>query len=144
MTVRRATADDAALFAAIDAAADAGGWSAATYRDLLAEPACIGMIAGDAGFALLQIAADTADVLMVAVAPEHRRRGLARACLEAALAEAKARGAAKVLLEVAEPNTGARALYAGMGFAEAGRRRGYYTSGPHTGEDAIVLSCVLS
>lgn len=140
MTPRSATADDAATFAAIDVAAGAGGWTEAVYRDLLADPASIGAIAGAAGFALIQVAADTSDVLMVAVAADHRRKGLARACLAAALAEARGRGVTRAVLEVARGNDAARALYAAMGFAEVGVRRGYYTTGPHAGEDALVLA----
>jgi ribosomal protein S18 acetylase RimI-like enzyme len=45
-------------------------------------------------------------------------------------------------LEVAEDNAAARALYAKLGFTQAGRRAGYYVT---TGgaKDAIVLSCTL-
>jgi ribosomal-protein-alanine N-acetyltransferase len=45
------------------------------------------------------------------------------------LAEAVRRGAREVFLEVRVDNDGARALYASEGFAELGRRRGYYDGG---------------
>ena len=143
MTARRASAADAAAFAALDARAGAGGWSQATYRELLSEPGSVGMLWEGAGFALLQIAADVADVLMVAVDPDQRRKGIARTCLSAAMAEAQAGGVTRVLLEVAQGNTGARALYEAMGFAEVAVRKGYYSSGPHAGEDALVMALGL-
>jgi GNAT superfamily N-acetyltransferase len=49
--------------------------------------------------------------------PAFRRRGLARAALAGALAEAGARGAASVRLEVIEQNAAARRLYEKLGFA---------------------------
>lgn len=39
-------------------------------------------------------------------------------------------------LEVRTGNAAARALYAGAGFAEVGRRRRYYTDG----EDAVLMT----
>jgi ribosomal protein S18 acetylase RimI-like enzyme len=53
----------------------------------------------------------------------------------ALLAEAAKRGAMDLFLEVAEPNLAARALYAGAGADEVGRRRRYYADGA----DALVL-----
>jgi ribosomal-protein-alanine N-acetyltransferase len=81
-------------------------------------------------------------LLNLSVAPEHQGRGLGRALLEAVVAEARALPAARLLLEVREGNERARRLYAARGFAEAGRRRGYY---PARGgrEDAVVMSLAL-
>ncbi len=56
----------------------------------------------------------------LAVHPDHRRRGLARALLEAAVAEARRRGARQLRLRVLETNSAARALYAGCGFEVVG------------------------
>jgi ribosomal-protein-alanine N-acetyltransferase len=81
-------------------------------------------------------------LLNLSVAPEHQGRGLGRALLEAVVAEARALPAARLLLEVREGNERARRLYAARGFAEVGRRRGYY---PARGgrEDAVVMSLAL-
>ncbi len=53
----------------------------------------------------------------VEVALEHRRRGLARRLLAEVAAWGLERGASAAFLQVAAANTGARALYAGAGFA---------------------------
>lgn len=89
-------------------------------------------------------AAASADVTTLAVHPEHRRRGVGRALLAAALAEASRRGADRVLLEVAQTNDAALALYAAAGFAELGSRAGYYAgpAGPAT-VAALVLGKAL-
>lgn len=57
-----------------------------------------------------------AGVTAVEVAPEHRRRGLARALLAAVAAWAHGRGAASCYLQTAESNLPARRLYTAAGF----------------------------
>jgi ribosomal protein S18 acetylase RimI-like enzyme len=58
----------------------------------------------------------------VAVAPEHRRKGIARALTGAALDHARARGASAAWLHVREDNEAAVRLYRSMGFQERLRR----------------------
>jgi len=91
---------------------------------------------GLGGFASARLLAGTAHVLRCTVAPEHRRRGHGRALLAGLLAWADAAGADAVTLEVRTGNAAARALYAGAGFAEVGRRRRYYPDG----EDAVLMT----
>jgi ribosomal protein S18 acetylase RimI-like enzyme len=52
----------------------------------------------------------------VAVHPEHRRRGIARAMTNACLSMAKAGGARSIVLQVERDNQAAQILYASMGF----------------------------
>ena len=54
----------------------------------------------------------------LAVLPEARGRGVARALLAAVEARARARGCCKLTLEVLEANRPARALYARVGFTD--------------------------
>ena len=81
------------------------------------------------GWAGVMVVQDTAEILTVGVVPEARRRGLARLMLADLLAEAVRRGALEAFLEVRVDNETARALYRSEGFAEIGRRRGYYDAG---------------
>ena len=74
------------------------------------------------------------DIVTVAVAPDMRRMGVGKQLL-ATLADALSGNSDALFLEVRESNTAARALYTGMGFAEIGKRRGYYS---HPTEDAIL------
>ena len=72
----------------------------------------------------------------LAVAPPHRRRGIATALLTHVLGVGARMGARRATLEVRRSNDAARELYAQLGFAAAGVRRGYYTNPI---EDALVL-----
>ncbi|MCA1217701.1 GNAT family N-acetyltransferase [Streptomyces sp. 8L] len=58
-----------------------------------------------------------AGFMAVEVAPAHRRKGLARAVMAALTRRALDEGASAGWLQVEDDNTGARALYTGMGFA---------------------------
>jgi ribosomal-protein-alanine N-acetyltransferase len=126
--------------AALHAAAfpDARPWSAEEIAALLASPGCFA-VDDPAGFALGRAVLDEAELLTIAVAPEARRRGAGRRLLAAFERQAAAMGARTAHLEVAAGNIAARALYAGAGFAETGRRRGYYR---HAGvsDDAVLLT----
>lgn len=102
-------------------------WSPASFTTLLADPQVI--LLGDPqaqGFVLVRCVAGEAEVMTLAVDPDHRRRGVARTLIRQAGERAAARGAETLFLEVAETNHPARALYAASGFTEAGRRPGYY------------------
>ena len=54
----------------------------------------------------------------LATAPEFRRRGVARALLEYAAAEARERGCSHIALEAEVENSAARSLYRSTGFRE--------------------------
>ncbi len=93
-----------------------------------------------AGYAGMNCVLDECYVDNVAVFPRYRRAGVARALLDRLTDEAEARGASFVSLEARVSNTGAVALYEGLGFREAGRRPGFY-SNPK--EDALILTKFL-
>lgn len=78
-------------------------------------------------------------ILDVAVDPAHRREGIARKLLSHVSYDAQMLGCTTASLEVEDGNRGAIALYAALGFTEAGRRRGYYGAG----KDAIVMTAPL-
>lgn len=78
-----------------------------------------------AGFAMVRSVADEAELLLLAVDPACRRRGVATALLRAVVAEAQATGIADLHLEVRAGNTAVK-LYTAQGFAKVGERRGYY------------------
>lgn len=78
-----------------------------------------------AGFAMVRSVADEAELLLLAVDPACRRRGIASALLRAVIAEAQAGGIADLHLEVRAGNEAVN-LYVAQGFAKVGERRGYY------------------
>ena len=131
--------------AAIHAAAYRQGrpWSGAEFRDLLASPHVHAL--GDArAFALIRVVADETELLTIATHPDHQRQGLARALMADWLATAARRGARRAFLEVAHDNAPARALYAACGFAECGRRRGYYARPEGPAAEAVVMARSLT
>ncbi|SMH49097.1 GNAT family N-acetyltransferase [Maritimibacter sp. HL-12] len=129
--------------AAIHARAFSGarGWSAAEIAGLLDAPGGFVVTAAE-GFALGRAVAGEAELLTIAVAPEHRRKGQGRALLAGFEAEAAARGADAAFLEVAADNAAARALYTVSGWRETGRRKSYYPR-PGGAVDAITLTKAL-
>ena len=93
-----------------------------------------------AGLMAWREAAREAEILNVAVASALQRKGVGSELMGATLREAAAKGVGKVFLEVRESNAGAREFYMKLGFAETGRRRGYYRD---PAEDALLFSLTL-
>jgi [ribosomal protein S18]-alanine N-acetyltransferase len=121
---------DLDLAAAVHGASFEEAWSAKTMAELLAMPGSFGFIAladGEpAGLVIVLATGPEAEILSLGVVPTLRRRGIARQLFEAAAGRLAAQGVARLYLEVAEDNLSARALYRSLGFAEHGRRPGYY------------------
>ena len=91
------------------------------------------------GFALCRTIGDEAELLLLAVSPEFRRRGIGRMLLDQFIDHARDRGVSRVHLEVREGNP-AVMMYRSAGFGLAGRRPKYY-HGRFGGEyDALTLS----
>ena len=140
--IRPVHPSDAGELARLHASGFQAAWSETDFLRLLDGEGVFGLLAPAVGFALVQAAADEAELLTIVVAPERRVRGDARALLTAALREAEARGAAQMHLEVAVDNAAALRLYQAAGFAQAGVRRSYYAR-ENGRVDALVLTRVL-
>lgn len=132
-------ASDAAPLAALHAACFAQGWDAAAITALLVTPGTFAFH-DPCGFVLARAAGGEAEILTLAVVPAARGRGLGRALLQAAIAQARDMGAETMFLEVGADNPQALALYAGLGFAKVGTRKAYYSA---AGADALVLRLPL-
>jgi ribosomal-protein-alanine acetyltransferase len=138
--IRPASAEDAAALAGLERRCFSDPWSAEAFRATLDTPGGGGFVAeagaGPAGYVLTLNAGRVAEILNVAVAPEYRRRGLARRLVAEAVAALEGEGVREMFLEVRESNAGALRLYEGAGFGRIGRRRKYYRQ---PAEDALVL-----
>jgi len=132
-------ASDAAPLAALHAACFAQAWDAAAITALLVTPGTFAFH-DPCGFVLARAAVGDAEILTLAVVPAARGRGLGRELLRAAIIRAQALGAQTMFLEVGADNPHALALYAGLGFAKVGARKGYYSA---AGADALVLRLPL-
>ncbi len=93
------------------------------------------------GYLVLSTVLDEGNIDNVAVAPEHRRRGIADALLDDAETRARDMGLASLMLEVRAGNLPAIRLYEKHGFRPVGRRRDYYE---RPREDAILMTKDLS
>ena len=91
-----------------------------------------------AGFSLSRTVADEAELLLIAVEPAHRRRGIGQMLLDHFLDTARTAGATHVHLEVRDGNP-AIAMYRRAGFNPAGRRRKYYRGKDGSEFDALTL-----
>ena len=119
-------------------------WTRAMYRDELSHrDTRYYLIAEDdagggraiVGYAGLIAYDDEAHVATLGVAARAQGAGIGSLLLDALLAEADRRSPV-VLLEVRADNEVAQGLYRRRGFAEIGRRRGYYQP---SGTDAVVM-----
>jgi ribosomal-protein-alanine N-acetyltransferase len=139
--IQAASADDAALLGELHARAFEKAWSADEIAKLMQNDAVFAILSRDAeprGFVMAWAAAGDSELLTVAVVPEARRKGVGASLVTSAGVAALVRGAASMHLEVAEDNHAARALYAKLGYEEAGRRHAYY-AGEGGAVDAIVM-----
>lgn len=105
-------------------------WGAFEGRDLVA-------------YAVLYRLPFEAELQAITVAPEARRRGIARTLLEGLIVEATGWGSERLLLEVRASNQAARRLYEQQGFRVDGRRRNYYRDRDGRCEDALLMSLML-
>ncbi|WP_420136518.1 GNAT family N-acetyltransferase [Sphingomonas sp.] len=92
-----------------------------------------------AGFALSRLLVDEAELLLLAVEPASRGQGIGRALIERTARIAGEKGARRLLLEVRHDNP-ALDLYRSAGFAEIGRRCGYYHGADGVTRDALTLA----
>ena len=117
-------------------------WSRSMFAGELAKPSSLSLGAFDAksgelvGYLVISRYVDAWHVMNVAVAPEQRRHGVARALLDRLFELTASDERRGYTLEVRVSNEGAIKLYEAMGFVARGVRRGYYTDNR---EDALIM-----
>ncbi len=143
--IREATSQDISGMMALESAAGtAAHWREEDYRRIF-ELGGVPRVAlvmkearGLAGFIVANAVCEEWEIENVVVAEECTRRGIGTRLVRELVSAAHKAGATAVLLEVRESNVAARSLYEKCGFAEAGRRTGYY-SGPE--EHGLLYRC---
>ena len=140
MEIRKMTAREVPQVAELEKLCFAMPWSEKSVAGELDNPLALWLVAMDgeslAGYVGSQTVMDETDMMNLAVTPQFRRQGVGEALVNALVASLKELGSRCLTLEVRDSNVPARALYAQRGFAEVGRRRGYYRD-PR--EDALIL-----
>jgi len=143
LALRPMSADDVDAVYALECSVFPHPWSRANFTDSLAsgyDAWVLGAPDGAlAGYFLVMYAVDEAHLLDVAVAAPRQGSGLGRWLLDRIVARARDMGMASILLEVRPSNLRALQVYQRYGFAEIGRRKGYYPAHEGRREDAIVM-----
>jgi ribosomal-protein-alanine N-acetyltransferase len=122
-------------------------WSRYCFLSELSNPVSTTLVAGPPapepwqvwGYIIYWVAAGEMHILNLAVHPDLRCRGIARALLTEALRLARLQKAAGAWLEVRSSNRPAQALYESFGFTEVGLRPRYYAD---TQEDALIMELI--
>ena len=131
-----------AALAAIEKACFHAPWSETMLREELGKG--IFLVAERDGAAVgyvgCQTVLDEGYITNVAVSPDCRRQGIARALLDELKARAAQAGLSFVTLEVRASNAPAIALYEGAGFVRVGVRKNFYTAPT---EDAVLMTLFL-
>lgn len=146
MNIRRARDGDFADLAHLHRISFAEAWNEQALKNLVASGATASVAEREgriAGFILFRTASDEAEILTIAVAPDARLKGVGQALVREAAHAAAQVGATRLFLEVGANNAAASALYARLGFAQAGHRKGYYRTPGDAPEDALILAVSL-
>lgn len=137
--------DDAKDLARIHGQGFFRGWPVAEFASFLSEHGTPVYVACDAkrriaGFALIRIAADEAELLTIAVDPKWRGKRVGQALLKAAFDDLMMSPARRMFLEVSEENAAAIKLYGREGFSTISSRKGYYPKPDGSAATALVMA----
>jgi ribosomal-protein-alanine N-acetyltransferase len=116
-------------------------WSRSMFASELAKPTsiCVGAFGPEGllvGYLIISRYVDAWHVMNIAVDPDHRGRGVARALFDELFERTADDPLRGYTLEVRVSNDEAIRLYDRLGFRSRGVRRGYYTDNR---EDALVM-----
>ncbi|MFY9509716.1 MAG: ribosomal protein S18-alanine N-acetyltransferase [Rubrivivax sp.] len=146
-TLRTMRASDLDAVLAIEAGAYSFPWTRGNFIDSLAAGYHAELLqtadGGTVGYVVAMPGVNELHLLNITVAPAWQGRGLAQQMLDALQAHGRSHAMATLWLEVRQSNERALALYRRRGFAEVGRRRGYYPAAHGRREDAIVMKLAL-
>jgi len=125
-------------------------WSRRQVEDALLLGNCHAYLAGSCGtaashddaaigFSLSRTGYEEEELLLFAVLPQYRRRGIGLSILQALCNAARTRGAHRLLLEMRRGNPAER-LYRAFGFTVIGERKDYYRTMHGTRIDAMTFA----
>lgn len=138
VAIRRLAYSDLPAVISIERRSFPTPWSLAMFVLELSKPSgiCLAATEGDAllGYLVCSRYGQIWHLMNVAVAPERRRRGIARGLISQLLEEGG--GRLPFTLEVRVSNRPAIAMYERLGFRSAGVRPRYYQD---NGEDALIM-----
>ena len=140
MEIRLMRSEDISAIAKLEKICFSDPWSENSIASELNNPLSCWLVAveGDslAGYVGSQTVLDGSDMMNIAVAPAHRRKGIAEALVLALCEHLRDRSSVCLLLEVRASNAPAISLYEKLNFVQIGRRKNYYRNPK---EDALIL-----
>lgn len=132
--------DHVAAVAALEKVCFCDPWSEKSIASELSNQLSLWLVAVDGGAVVGYVGSQSVcgetDMMNVAVAPDHRRRGVAQGLILTLIDALREKGNHSLTLEVRQSNESARALYRKLGFEVAGLRKNYYRNPK---EDAYIL-----
>jgi len=138
--IRPLSLDDVDAIEDIERSSMPAPWSRTMFVGEIAKPTsiCLGAYWGTRllGYIIVSRYVDAWHVMNIVVAPDQRRRGIARQLMRELFEVTGDDAQRGYTLEVRVSNEGAIRLYEKMGFRSQGIRRGYYTDNR---EDALIM-----
>lgn len=152
-TARQLQIEDLAQLAELEQATQLEPWSEAQVLAIAPLLECgeyLGTVLSHGSemvaYILARVFLDECEILSVGVTPQMQGKGLGKQVLQVFLRDLP-EAIAQLHLEVRVSNLSAQRLYAGAGFIEVGRRKGYYAvltaDGQSGREDALLMSKFL-
>lgn len=118
-------------------------WNARQMASMIALPNVTLYTAKDdsliVGFAITRTIVDECELLLIAVDPAHRRKGIAVELIDRLSADARNGAVSKLFLEMRDGNDAER-LYGRQGFERVGHRTDYYRGSDSRRYDAITFA----
>jgi ribosomal-protein-alanine N-acetyltransferase len=136
---------DAKELARIHALGFYRGWPVGEFESFLSDDNTPVFVACDArrriaGFALIRVVEDEAELLTIAVDPKWRGKRIGQALLKAVFEYLLMTPARRMFLEVSEENVPAIKLYQREGFTTISSRKGYYPKPDGSKATALVMA----
>ena len=145
--LRPVTSDQAELLTGIHRQCFTNYWNLDAFSDFFTVAGTYALVAESPfpkGMMVYRMLYEQADIITIAVLPEHRRQGIARMLLAEAIRNATEKGCKHMFLDVEDGNNAAISLYEGFGFRHISRRKLYYRQKDGSFTDALVMKCKLA
>ncbi len=140
--MREITLHDASWLAQLHSESFPKAWDSAQFHELLNNSAR-GWLIEDSAFILIRTAADEAEIITLATAPNARRQGHAATLLKHAISILHDEAITHFFLEVRDGNEAGIALYQKHKFIQTATRANYYGMPDGTRKDALIMELAL-
>ncbi len=143
MNFRPASREEASLLSSLHQKAFDRGWDEASFASFF-EDQTLQMLVCErngeiAGFILYRLLSEEAEIITLAIDPDHQNRGIGSSLVKKVLEDCLEKKVTHVFLEVAKGNKKAQKIYESHGFEVVSIRPKYYVFSNEQQDDALVL-----